>query len=347
MLTPSNLGSRLLADGARVDDTGRIVDFGDPAAELNALNETAIVVPLTAGVIRVSGTDACSFLNAQLTSDVAAISPVRAQYSGHCTPKGRLLATMLIFQRADALYLLLPAALAQDTRAGLQRYVLRSKVTLADVSGELALFGVAGKQAARALEACGLLRDATALTAFDASEAGDVTVVTLPGARHLVVCPQKRSIDVWNQLRTKLLAAGADLWELQTIRAGIATVITATREAFLPQMLALDSYGAVSFEKGCYPGQEIVARTRYLGNVKRVLYRGHCDGPLAPGDAVLSDEGKSVGMIANSATDGGGRWECLAVMQRDAVLHTGPFTTGNGRVIHLSGPAIQPVRAPL
>lgn len=347
MLTLSNIGSRLLADGARVDDTGRIVNFGDPGAELNALNETAIVVPLAAGVIRVTGGDACSFLNAQLTSDVTAISPGRAQYSGHCTPKGRLLATMLIFQRAGAFCLLLPAALAQDTRAGLQRYVLRSKVTLADCSGELALFGVAGKQAAKALAACGLLRDPAAPVDFDVNETGDVTVVTLPGMRHLVVCPQEQSIDVWNQLRTRLLAAGADLWELQTIRAGIATVTADTREAFLPQMLALESYGAVSFDKGCYPGQEIVARTRYLGNVKRTLYRGHCDGPLTAGDAILSDDGKSAGMIANAATDGRGRWECLAVMQRDALQHTGAFTTGNGRVVHLSGPAVQPDRAPL
>lgn len=322
-----------LADaGACTDDDGVVTGFGDPVAESRAASESAIVVPLTGtGLIRVAGADAVSFLNSQLTSDVMGVSPERAQYTGYCTPKGRLLATMLLFMRNDELWLQLPTDLAQGTAQRLRKFVLRAKVSLDVASSDLVLFGVTGPQAnARLSEALGSPSD----RAFEVRQANGVSLITLPGNRYLIACPTDQTGTTWHNLGERMRPAGWNWWQLQTIRAGVATITAATQEAFIPQMLALDAYGGVSFEKGCYPGQEIVARTRYLGDLKRHLYYGHCKQSVAAGDAIFkAGDSSAAGMVTDAAENSGHEWELLAVLRRDAVSGDPQLHTADGNAV--------------
>jgi tRNA-modifying protein YgfZ len=265
----ANWKSQLAAYGASVDDNGLILDFGDRTAELRALQDTAVLVPLTQiGVIRVSGDDAQTFLNTQLTSDLVQVTENAAQYSGFCTPKGRLLATFLVCLRGSDYLLMLPREITDPVAVRLQRYVLRAKVKVEIGSDDYALFGIAGAQSASIIAS---VVGQPPVRPMAVADCGAATLVTLPGRRHLVICDSSQADEQWNALRKQATPAGVQVWELQSIRAGIASVTAATQESFIPQMLGLEKLGAVSFEKGCYPGQEIVARTKYLGKLKREL----------------------------------------------------------------------------
>jgi folate-binding protein YgfZ len=308
----------LATSGARIDDGGVTTDFGDPAGEARAAREAAVVVPLTdSGLISASGPDAAEFLNSQFTSDVSLVSPQHAQYTGYCNPKGRLLATMLLFREGDDFWLSLPAELAAPVAQRLQKYVLRAKVKLGVSNADLALFGVSGPQATAALTASLVQPPADS---FATMREQATILITLPGDRYLIVCQADQASATWRKLSGKMRPAGSNWWQLQTIRAGIATVTSATQEAFVPQMLALDAYGAVSFEKGCYPGQEIVARMHYLGDLKRRLYYGHGSQKIVAGDQVVeADDDKSVGTVVNAAANGSSGYDVLAVLQRDSI----------------------------
>ena len=309
---------RTLADaGACTDDRGVITGFGDPVGESRAADESAIVVPLsTCGLIRVAGPDATGFLNSQLTSDVSAVSPHRAQYTGYCTPKGRLLATMLLFMLNGDLWLLLPADLAMDIAQRLRKFVLRAKVKIDVSSSELVMFGIAGPHAPTEMKD---LLGVVSTREFEVTQVKALSVITLPGYRFLVVCPAEQATPTWLQLTARMHAAGWNAWLLQSVRAGIATVTQVTQEDFIPQMLALERHEGVSFSKGCFPGQEIVARTRYLGNLKRNLYRGQCSEPLAAGTTIVAeDTNTKVGVVTDAAENARGDWEFLAVIQREA-----------------------------
>ena len=328
----SDLHRILTGAGADIDESGVVTGFGAPVAESRAARESAVVIPLTgAGLIRVAGPDAATFLNSQLTSDVAAVSPECAQYTGYCTPKGRLLATMLLFIHDDSFWLWLPAGLAADIAQRLQKFVLRAKVKIELASSELAMFAVTGPKAiARLTEVVGapLARD------FETRQVNGILLVTLPGNRYLISCPADQASPTWLKLSARMRAAGWNWWQLQSIRTGIATITSATQEAFIPQMLGLDTYGGVSFTKGCYPGQEIVARTRYLGDLKRNLYYGQCKQPLAAGDVILEAGADSAaGVVTDAAENFAHGWEFLAVLQRDAVNRKALLHTASGGVV--------------
>lgn len=314
----TNWQSQLAAYGASVDDNGLVADFGDRTAELRALQDTAVLVPLTQiGVIRVSGDDAQTFLNTQLTSDVVQVTASAAQYSGYCTPKGRLLATFLVCLRGSDYLLTLPREITESVAARLQRYVLRAKVNVEIASDDYALLGIAGPQSASIV--AGVLGQPPARP-MHVAEYGAASLMNLPGSRHLVICDKGHFGEYWSALSKQAIPAGVQVWELQCIRAGIASVTAATQESFIPQMLGLEKLGAVSFEKGCYPGQEIVARTKYLGKLKRELYCGRSDALLAPGDAITdSSNDKTAGTVTNAAPNREDSWEFLAVMHRDAI----------------------------
>lgn len=318
----------LAGSAARADDAGVIIDFGDPAGEAQAAREAAVVIPLTdSGLITAAGPDAVAFLNSQFTSDVAAVSSQHVQYTGYCNPKGRLLATMLLFRDGDAFCLGLPAELAVSVAQRLQKYVLRAKVKLAEATADYVQFGITGPQAAAALAASAATPAAHAFSAIR-NDLG--LVITLPGNRYLVVCQSRQAGATWRKLSGKMRPAGSNWWQLQTIRTGIATVTSATQEAFVPQMLALDAYGAVSFKKGCYPGQEIVARMHYLGDLKRRLYYGRSAKTLAAGDQIVDADGKTAGTVVNTATNENGSYEFLAVLQRDSIKTGMQLQTAGG-----------------
>jgi folate-binding protein YgfZ len=267
------------------------------------------------GLIRVSGPDLRSFLQGQLTNDINAVTPELAQLSSYCSPKGRMLGSFWIFQRGEHLYLQLPRDRLEAILKRLQMFVMRSQVTLADASSELARFGLAG-DCAEALLPFAPAADKASRTHEE------LTVIRLPGdrPRFEVVGPPDVLAGLWPQILTRAEQTGAGFWSLMDIRAGIPNVFEDTVEAFVPQMANLQLVGGVSFTKGCYTGQEVVARMQYLGKLKRRMYRASIDAgqPPARGAEVFSpssESGQGAGRIVDAAASPDGGYEVLAVLQ--------------------------------
>jgi len=307
------------AAGARFNDTraDEVDSFGDARAELATAAEATVAVPLThLGVIRVGGEEAKSFLHNQLTSDINHLDTDGAQHSAWCSPKGRMLASFIIWRDGDDYLLALSTDLLPAIAKRLQMYVLRAKVTIADASNDLALLGVAGPGAVEVLDTLGLPQPAAMKTAAT----DGVTALHLDPQRLILAVPTARVADLWPQLTAPARPAGLPVWRWLDIRAGLPLICEATKEHFVPQMANFERIGGVSFHKGCYPGQEIVARTQYLGKVKRHLYRLTADGPMAAGDELFSPAvpDQSCGMVVSATASPAGKFIALAVLMEMA-----------------------------
>ena len=278
------------------------------------------------GVLRFDGADAQAFLQGQLTNDVALLSPTRSQYAGYCTPKGRLLASFLLWQHDGAYHMLLPLALCEPVRKRLSMYILRSKVTAKDVSDGHVLFGLTGSRAADLI--AGFVGAAPKAVHHAVHHQG-VTAIMLPVARYLVAVAPAQAPQVEAALAATAAESPVTLWSALDIEAGIPSVVAATQEQFVPQTVNFDLIGAVSYNKGCYPGQEIVARAHYLGKVKQRMVRARiaASEPPGPGDklytAAFGDQAS--GMIVAAVTADPGHFDVLAVVQTssldDATVH--------------------------
>lgn len=267
------------------------------------------------GLIRASGPDLRSFLQGQLTNDVNAVSADRAQISSYCSPKGRMLGSFWILQRGEDLYLQLPIDRLEAVLKRLRMFVLRSQVSLEDASTRLARFGIAGDCAAAMLPFVPAEDQATITR-------DQLTVLRLPGdrPRFELLGPPELLAARWREMAGEAEQTGGDFWSLMDIRAGIPQVFEETVEAFVPQMANLQLIGGVSFKKGCYTGQEVVARMQYLGKLKRRMYRARIDTAEAPkpGTEVFSpssESGQGAGRIVDAAASPEGGFEVLAVVQ--------------------------------
>ncbi len=304
--------------GARIDQ-GRVADFGDIGAELVATRDATIVSALThLASLEFAGEDARTFLHNQLTSDVAHLELDAAQHSAWCTPKGRMAASFLLYRERTDYRALLSADLLEPIRKRLQIFVLRSKVVISDRSDACQLIGVAGPQAAAILQRAGLpsLDGAMKTAAF-----ADGTLIKLDSTRWIVAIGSDAAPALWQKLAANARPAGTAAWQWLAIQAGIPLITEATKEEFVPQMANFDAIGGVSFHKGCYPGQEIVARAQYLGKVKRHLYRVRTTEPMAAGTAIVAPEDAlhPCGMVANAAPAPGGGFVGLAVIQENFI----------------------------
>jgi len=241
------------------------------------------------GLLHVAGEDARAFLHAQLTNDVEHLAPGAARYAGWCSAKGRLLATLLVVPSSDGFLLQLSRDLAPAVAKRLSMFVLRSKVKVTDATGQWAQYGLWGPAAGIPLAV---------------SESGGSITVCIEPDRSLVLAPEPSGG------RFSPNASAGD-WVLAEIRAGRALIAQATQDQFVPQMVNLELAGGVDFKKGCYPGQEIVARAQYRGAVKRRMVRLR-GAALQPGQEIYSDDapGQPSGTVVNSAGD-----EALAVLQ--------------------------------
>ena len=269
-------------------------------------------------LLRFSGPDSATFLQGQLTCDVEALKPGASSYGGYCTPKGRLLATFLLWPDDAGFCILLPAAIAETIRKRLSMYILRSKVKAEDVTAALACIGIAGSDTVPQVSALGGQLPAR-LHGVTSGET--ITTVALPGNRCLMVM-SRESVQ---------LPAESGPWSAGDIACGIPFILPATQEEFVPQMVNLDLIGALSYTKGCYPGQEIVARTHYLGKLKQRMFRAAVAGPAAPGDKLFCEElgDQASGMIVSAAPTANGHHDVLAVLQtayaKTSVYHCGSF----------------------
>ena len=289
-----------LPAGARIGD-GRIEDFGNAVAERQAAVSGSIRAPLPEyGVIAASGADAADFLHNQLSNDIKGLAVGEFRLAAYCTPKGRMLGLLRVLRRQDGFLLLLPTALIPSLLKRLRMFVLRSKVTLEDLSETLLVQGLAGVAVSEALAA----RYPALPEPGQAIEAADSLLLRLPGAhpRFLLLAEAEPMASIDEQLPA-LTPAGGPAWQLLQIEAGEPEVLPGGQEQWVPQMANLDLLDGISFTKGCYPGQEIVARMHYLGNLKRRLFRVRfADGELpAPGTELRDGEDKLAGEIVMAA----------------------------------------------
>jgi len=302
-------------------------DLGDLGAEISAAASATVVSPLADfGVIRATGEEAASFLHHLMTNDINGLAPDGLRRAGFCSPKGRLLADFRIWREGDDYLLALSADIHAAMLKKLSMYVLRAKVKLSDASADRLLLGLAGPEAAAIV--AGLVGTTPAAGNTAAFEQG--SVLAFSDQRFLISVKADAAEALWQQLSTKAKPVGLAAWRAVEIAAGEPRIVAATQEEFIPQMINFVQVGGLSFKKGCYPGQEIVARTQYLGKIKRHMFRASLPVVAQPGDAIYAPETgeQACGnvVLASPAANGGS--EVLAVVQTTCA-EAGQLTLGN------------------
>jgi tRNA-modifying protein YgfZ len=308
---------KFLAQRNAVIADGSVQHFGDSETEwLATANSTALCDLSQFGTLRVSGEEAQAFLQNLLSNDIREVTATHAQLSSLNSAKGRMLASFLIWTDGEDYLLQLPRSLVEMMRKKLSMYVLRAKVKVTDASDEVIALGVAGVHAEKAL------RDTfndLPLATFTCLTTAQGCVIKLSDTRFQIITKPMQAEALWTTLSLRAKPVGSACWDWLNIRAGIPTILPQTQEQFVAQMVNFDVIGGINFKKGCYPGQEIVARTHYLGKLKRRMYLAHIDMTDVPqaGDELFSAEmeGQATGMIANAAPAPSGGYDVLAVAQ--------------------------------
>ena len=269
------------------------------------------------GVLAVRGPDASKFLQGQLTCNLNYLSANHSSLGSRCTPKGRMQSSFRILQDGDGYLLAMASELLQPQQTDLARYAVFSKSRLIDESADWCRFGLAGDDGPLVSLGLDLPQTADAL-----ARGNGLLAIRLSDGRAEIWAARTDAEQVRARLAAQLAEAPLNRWLLGQIRAGIGQVFGSTRELFIPQMINLQALGGVSFKKGCYTGQEIVARMQYLGKLKRRLHRlageDRPDELPAPGVELFSPvHGSSVGEVVLAAHGEDGM-ELLAVLQEDA-----------------------------
>ena len=293
--------------------------------------------PLThLGVIRVEGDDAAKFLHGQLTQDFVLLGFNEARLAAFCSAKGRMQASFIGFKRSPSEILLvcnrdiLPAALKR-----LSMFVMRAKAKLTDATDAFVLYGVAGEAVTNAIQKVASSADQI----WAKADLDAISLITLYPAdgtpRSLWVAPAGTSAPVGPSLSEQD-------WAWGEVKSGIAMISTPIVEAFVPQMLNYESVGGVNFKKGCYPGQEVVARSQFRGTLKRRAYVAHSDVPLQTGDEIFAsdDDTQPVGTVAQAAASPLGGFDAIVSAQVAA------FEVGHLHLKSASGPALTLAAAP-
>ena len=319
----------LESEGARIDDDSARFEPGG-LGECNLFDLSHL------GLIRVSGEDAETFLQGQFTNDVRALTPDHSQLSSYCSPKGRMLAGFRLFRFGGDICIQLPRPRLPAVLQRLRMFVLRSKATLEDASDSLVQAGLSGECA------FAMLGDLAPPAADEVIQENGLCIVRLAGdrPRFLLTGLPDRIRELWRHASHRARPANPETWRLLDIRAGIPSIHEETVEAFVPQMINLQLINGVSFTKGCYTGQEIVARMQYLGKLKRRMYRVRLDTATCPlpGDELVSpdsESGQGAGRIVTAAPAPDGGCEALAVVEI-SVADAGDVRLGDS-----AGPALE------
>ena len=295
--------------------------------------DSAFFCPLShEGILAVRGADASKFLQGQLTCNLNYLSDTQASLGARCTQKGRMQSSFRILLQGDGVLLAMATELLEPQLADLKKYAVFSKSKLTDESAAWVRFGLMNADSALASLGLELPAETDSVARSDAL----IAIRVSPGRAELWA-PAEQAESVRSQLAEHLQQADLNEWLLGQIRAGIGQVMPQTRELFIPQMLNLQAVGGVSFKKGCYTGQEIVARMQYLGKLKRRLYRLRLDAAQLPepGTPLFSpSHNSSIGEVVIAANADLGI-ELLAVLQAEAA------DSGDVHLGTLEGPGLQ------
>ena len=298
----------------------------DQHSQLSSDNSTEIdsnfISPLTHyGLLAIDGPDTAKFLQGQTTCDLTQVTDQSSQNGACCTVKGRLYSSFLIGRLNDEQYRLrMRHDIVDDTQQRLAKYIVFSKAEQTNTSDDYLILGLKGDQAKQNIAA--IFGDIP--SSLHNSISKDKHLVTaIEGDRFECWLHKDDWEELWPALSNELTIIGSSYWELLAIRAGIADICTLTQETFIPQMLNYQVTNAVSFTKGCYTGQEIVARMQYKGKLKRRMYRialNHCESPT-PGDEIFNDSGSSIGNLVNIHQLKPQQYEALAVITNEQADH--------------------------
>ncbi len=311
---------------------GVVHDFGDAAAERAAAESGSIVCDLSQfGTLQVSGEDAQGFLQNLLSNDIRETDSGKAQLTSFNNAKGRMLASMLVWRTGDDYLLHMPRGLCETLRKKLSMYVLRSKVKISDISDDKVCIGISGAKVIDSLQKTYPDLPAESMSVSNTAEA---SLIRRDANRIQIVSDAAHAQVLWQSLSAAATPAGAPCWDWLDIRAGIPFILPQTQEAFVPQMVNFELIGGINFKKGCYPGQEVVARMHYLGKAKRRMYlaRVMTDVAPQPGDKAFSaaDPAQACGEVVNAAQAAHGGYEMLVVTQTESAdsfpVHLGALT---------------------
>ena len=260
-------------------------------------------------VLKISGNDAVQFLQGQLTCNVKQLTESNSFFAGFCNAKGRVISTLLILKHESVFLIILPTALLEKVKTKLKMYVLRSKVQLQEANDEFCLSGFR------------CLNNKTAdLSLPETDFSRHNQLLKLPNAHYLLITDVDESIRFWSErIEQGFQPQNSQLWQSLDLNCGLAWLDEVSSEQYIPQMLNLDKLGGISFSKGCYTGQEVVARTHYLGKAKRELFLAQADADTVFSDdtSVIDETGQVVGQILTSHLAPNG-YRILAVLQISA-----------------------------
>jgi len=283
-----------------VDEFGPQIHITSAGADVQSVLNGWVAPVADLAVLSVEGDDAVRFLHSQLTNDIETLNEERWVLAGYCSAKGRLLTSLMCWRTQAGVRLIIPQPFVPGLKKRLSMFVLRAKVRIIDETEHWCLFGLGGRGAADMVKALGghwpapkavdqsgplVLLGCVPIPAADLSSSEDAASV----ARALLLVPTPDGATVWSTLTSGLTGWSSTLWRWADTRAGQPRLAAAGLERFVPQMVNLDLVDGVSFKKGCYPGQEVVARSHYLGKLKRRMFLAHVAGPApAAGSDVLA-----------------------------------------------------------
>jgi len=304
-----------------------------PAVPAERLAAGFVAALTDIGVLGVEGEEAAKFLHAQLTNDVEHLGAGEARWYGYCSPKGRLLATFIGWRDAERVLLGLARPRAEPIRKRLAMFVLRTKARVVDCSESLRVLGLGGADGTAALAALGLPAPAP----LEVARADGLACVGMPAihvdgrpcARWMLVADDSRLEACWSTLAGRLTPVSSTVWRWTEVLAAVPRIVDATAELFVPQMLNFEVVGGVNFKKGCYPGQEVVARSQYLGKLKRRMFVAHLEGdePAPASDVYPASGGQPCGQVVLAAPSPTGGVDLLFESQT-AALDAGAPTIG-------------------
>ncbi len=293
---------------------------GDGA--VSPLNGVAALTHL--GVIRIIGEDAAKFIHGQLTQDFSLLGLNEARLAAFCSAKGRMQASFIGFKRsADEILLVCSRDILAPTLKRLSMFVMRAKAKLSDASNEYLVYGLAGN-ATQTIAT-------HARTTWAKADLGTASLVNLYPAdgtpRQLWIAPKEATPPSGQSL-------ALDTWLWGEVRSAVATISAPVVEAFVPQMVNYESVGGVNFKKGCYPGQEVVARSQFRGTLKRRAFVVHADAPMAAGDEVFASGEQPVATVVQAAAAPWGGFDAIVSVQLSAI------SAEPMHLLHTAGPAL-------
>ncbi len=297
-----------------------------------ALESGHVVLLKQTGLLCLEGEDAVSFIHGQLSNDIEHLTADQTRLAAYCNPQGRILALFNVWKSTGKIWLTVPRDILVTLSKRLQMYILRAKVRLSDESDNMAILGIGGEKGGKALSK---RFESLPSEPYGKTENGYGVLVRVADAfgypRYLLAIPAERLQEVEGDLSSMLSVCDENGWVMGDIRAGVPRITLPVQDRFIPQMVNLEQVGGLSFKKGCYPGQEVIARSQYKGTVKRRMYHGMVELPveenppvdvdLAAGADIVDVNGQTCGTIVCSARRDSHRVDFLAVMQTEAVSH--------------------------